>query len=1003
MVATRMGRDRIGGDSKRAPKPLVATAVRWGGMPSASELPSGTVSAEGSPAPVDRRRPSPLLERDADLAALRALLDAAREANGTLVAVEGSAGTGKTRLLAEARSIAADMGLRVLSARGGELEQEFAFGVVRQLFEPLLATAPVEERAELMAGAAGLAAPLFGESGLAEAPASGDVAFAILHGLYWLAANAALTQPTLLLVDDLHWGDAPSLRWLAYIAHRLEGLPLMLAVGTRPLRQAEQVALLTELVSDPAAVVLRPGALGPDSIAILARDVFAAEPDAEFCAACRDVTGGNPLYLRALLITLAADGVAPVAEAAARVHEVGPEPVARAVSLRLSRLSSEVGALAQAIAVLGQSAELGLAAALAGLERPVAAAASAALARAELLRVEQRLEFAHPVVRTAIYETIGPVERADAHRRAAGLLAEAGAEPEQAASHLQLIPPAGDPFATAILRDAARRALSRGAADAAVTYLRRALAETPADEDRAEMLWELGVAERGVDVAASVEHLGEAVGLIDDPVRHAEIALEYGRAQMYVNVDFAGTVRLLRRAVERLEGGSPELRELIEATILSTALGGDPELYPTAREQISRLDESELSGGFGTDVVLAALAHFEMRQGTDRARTLALAERSVARGLIERTAGYSLYYPPNALGVAGDVASAMAFYERAIGHARRSGDLLTLAGLLGFRGALATEQGDLLSAEQDLREGLDLSKEHGVAGSVLYSAAWLAEFLLERGALDEAESTLSQLALPEQVPVSMHFIFFLTARGRLRLDRHRAALEDFLAIGRIAEAVEIKNPAFRPWRSHAAAALHALGRDDEARELASEELELARRWGAPRTLGVSLRALGLVASPAECERRLREAVAVLAGSPSRLEHARALVDLGAALRRGNERTEARDVLRQGVELAQRCGANPLVERANEELAATGARPRKVLVTGIESLTASERRVAQLAAGESSNKEIAQALFVTVKTVEVHLSNAYRKLDIGSRRQLATALAAPHPEPVPAGG
>src|SRR4029077_8244070 len=185
------------------------------------------------------------------------------------------------------------------------------------------------------------------------------------------------------------------------------------------------------------------------------------------------------------------------------------------------------------------------------------------------------------------------------------------------------------------------------------------------------------------------------------------------------------------------------------------------------------------------------------------------------------------------------------------------------------------------------------------------------------------------------------------------------------------EAVAIHNPAFRPWRSNAAAALHVLGRDDEARETAFAELELARRWGAPRSVGIALRGLGLVAAAAEREPLLREAVEVLAVSPSRLEHARALVDLGAALRRGKQRSEAREILRQGVELAQRCGATPLVERANEELAATGARPRKVLVSGFESLTASERRVAQLAAEELSNKDIAQALFVTVKTVEVH--------------------------------
>jgi DNA-binding CsgD family transcriptional regulator len=240
----------------------------------------------------------------------------------------------------------------------------------------------------------------------------------------------------------------------------------------------------------------------------------------------------------------------------------------------------------------------------------------------------------------------------------------------------------------------------------------------------------------------------------------------------------------------------------------------------------------------------------------------------------------------------------------------------------------------------------------------------------------------------------MHFIFFLTARGRLRLDQRRPenALDDFLAIGRIAEAVEIHNPAFRPWRSHAATALHALGRDGEARELATEELELARRWGAPRPIGVALCTLGLIDGDTHGDVRLREAIDVLAASPARLEHAKALVQLGAARRRRNARVEAKELLREGVELAYRCGATALVERGNEELAATGARPRKILLTGLDSLTASERRVAQLAADELSNKDIAQALFVTVKTIEVHLSNAYRKLEIGSRRELAAALA-----------
>jgi DNA-binding NarL/FixJ family response regulator len=146
---------------------------------------------------------------------------------------------------------------------------------------------------------------------------------------------------------------------------------------------------------------------------------------------------------------------------------------------------------------------------------------------------------------------------------------------------------------------------------------------------------------------------------------------------------------------------------------------------------------------------------------------------------------------------------------------------------------------------------------------------------------------------------------------------------------------------------------------------------------------------------------LHEAVEVLAGSEARLEHARALVELGAALRRANQRTEARERLGEGVDLARRVGALGLAERGNEEIAATGARPRKVLRTGLDALTASERRVAQLAAEGMTNKEIAQTLFVTSKTVEVHLSSAYRKLEISSRAQLDKALLTPAQSPTPA--
>ena len=275
----------------------------------------------------------------------------------------------------------------------------------------------------------------------------------------------------------------------------------------------------------------------------------------------------------------------------------------------------------------------------------------------------------------------------------------------------------------------------------------------------------------------------------------------------------------------------------------------------------------------------------------------------------------------------------------------------------------------------------------------IYFHSDLADVLTNRGEMDEAEASLAALGLEEEVAESGHVIFFLGARGWLRYARRdfEGAASDWRRLGRCMETFEMHNPAVLAWRSHLALALLGLDRRDEALELAREEVELARAWGAPKPIGVALRARGLAEGGAEGIETLRESVAVLEGSTARLELARSLVELGAALRRANQRADARELLKQGLDLAVRSRAVPLVEQAEQELAATGARPRRLLLSGVESLTASERRVAGFAAEGLSNKDIAQALFVTTKTVEGHLSNVYRKLGIGSRGELPQAL------------
>src|SRR5262245_993274 len=420
-----------------------------------------------------------LLEREVQVAALRAVTEAARGGGGRFVVIEGSAGIGKTRLLAEARAIARSAGMRVLASRGGELEGEFAYGIVRQLFEPLVTSASRDLRAELLSGPAALVEPLFGGS---QPPGSQDVAaegsFAIVHGLYWLAANVATQRPTLLAIDDLHLAHTPSRGWLLYMTRRLEGVPLLVVAGTRsPEGEGHDPALVAELIADPEVAAIRPGPLGRASIAVLARELHGLEPDEAFCAALQTATGGNPLFVGAVLDAVAREGISPTAEHSARLLEIGAQGVARAVGLRLGRLRPAALALLRAASVLGDGIELRHVAALAGVEPSELGPAAAALVRLGLLRREDPLEFFHPVVRRAVYETLDVVERAAAHRLAAQLLLEAGAPPESAAGHLLRVVPQADAFVVSTLRQAADRSLAQGAAEAAVGYLTRALEE----------------------------------------------------------------------------------------------------------------------------------------------------------------------------------------------------------------------------------------------------------------------------------------------------------------------------------------------------------------------------------------------------------------------------------------------------------------------------------------------------------------------------------------------
>jgi DNA-binding SARP family transcriptional activator len=424
-----------------------------------------------------------LVERDGEMARLAQALTQLGAGTASRVLVEGPPGIGKTRLLDELCTLARGRGVRVLVARSSPLERSFGFGVVRQLLEPA-----VDE--DLLCAVAAPARSVFD---LAADPSDGSVA--VLHGLYAVTAQLAAEGPLLLAVDNLQWADAPSLRYLAYLAGRLSGLPAMIAATLRTGEDDETADLIAELAWDTDTLLLRPDPLTEDASRELVEHAYAQPVAPLFVAACHRTTGGNPLLLRQLLQALVTAGVKPDASHAQAVLAVGSRAVSSQVLLRLRRLPEPCRRVARTVAVLGETAHLSHVAALAGLPESDTAAAVATLTRGEMLRDDRLLGFVHPIIAEAIYRDLSAVERGLEHERAAGLLLAHGASAEQVAAHLLLAPTRGDAATVQVLREAARRAADRGAAESAVTYLRRALDEPPERSLRADVQAELHATE----------------------------------------------------------------------------------------------------------------------------------------------------------------------------------------------------------------------------------------------------------------------------------------------------------------------------------------------------------------------------------------------------------------------------------------------------------------------------------------------------------------------------
>lgn len=938
-----------------------------------------------------------LLERDAELSTIDETIGRARDGQGEVVVVTAPSGVGKTSLLGVARSRAIGQGLRVLTARGSDLEAEYAFGIVRQLFERVLASEPVGQDDGLLTGLAAPAAAVF-DPAVTVGRGAASTVFPPLNALAWLLTRLAAAQPVAMVVDDVQWADDESLRFLGFMARRIEEVPVALVVAGRPVEAGAEdtpVALLDLLISTAPErrVVLRP--LSASAVAMTVRERLGADADEGFCRAVAESTGGNPLFLEELLRVLAAEGVTPTADSVPAVGAAGPAAIGHYTDVRLGRHPVAVRRLAQAVAVLGDWCDQRLAARLSGSSEELTLAHCRALVDEGIFESASPPAFSHILLRDAVRRGLSPTERAAAHDRAAQVLIDEGAAPERIAFYLLLAPPSADPTRIAVLANAADEMRRRGAPQAALVYLRRAVQQEAAPAVRAELTRVLGNAEAyclQLDEAKS--SLEAALRLADGAEQRALCAFSLARLQHATGQTDESVDTLLEAIAGLAVGEAPALRTRLEIEVLGVArvsLRRRQLVIDRFPDLLARRAEARAAWPPAGDVLDAQLAWDQLRSGAPLRVAAETAGAALAGGRLSPDS-LALYAAIHVLIVADELAAAEGFLQRALRAATDRGLVVTMSMIHGYLARVAFQRGDVAKAAAHVDTGLDTATDVHFAVHTLQST--LVRVLMEQARLGEAEQVLARSVVADgAVPRSGFHLGLLDARSRLRAvqGRWRQAADDALLSGELYRVWGAELLLDHPWRGRAATALAQLGDEEASRALIDEQIRLARAAEAPRALGAALRTAATLGGSRDVLAFASEAVEVLEGIPARLELAKALEVLGVIQLERRDDGGGRASLQRAFELAVECSATALASRLRGTAPGVGDRRSPAHLSGVLALTAAEGRVARLAADGLSNRQIARQLFVGEKTVEAHLSRIYRKVSVTGREDLRAVL------------
>lgn len=929
-----------------------------------------------------------LLSREYEIGAVGRILRSAAAGIGCFLVASGEAGIGKTALLNEAVDRARGEGFRILQARGSYSEGDRSFGLARRLFGSAPAQSDVDIQIASVLAALSSSTPEFQNNG-GQGSSFIETSFADLDALNLLVSYLALErEPIVIAIDNLHWADRPTLRWLITLAERIESVPVAIFATVCGGIPGTDPALLDDLLFC-CSHELRITRLGFAAATTVMEEQLGASPDRSFVTACMYATEGNPLLLNELARALAEHGVRPDARAADSLSGVVIDSLARSTHVRLRRISPVALSLFRAIAVLDGQATFDRIALITGTDLGTAAENCSAMTQMGLVTAAQlHVKVSQPLVRNAIMADHASTARQALHAQAAKLLYLDG-EPENAiAEQLLLSSPLRETWVPTLLRSAAQTALVSGDPRAAILYLRRALAEPVDNDTRPVLLVEVANASTHTDIASAARSLAQAATLAPPAVLRDHLT--------------PAAFNLLV-----LSGREDQAAELINSDLTHTSA----QLNDSLTIRLALFAQGP-SGGIRTMANsldrLRALAPYNALEFGLAAMAEAVSDGSLTNvvSLAQRAAAYPISIPEDLMAHlaaiqvlcwAGNLMEAQDLCEAVVVTADRWQHRPLHALGLSVRSAIHRRLGSVSAAVDDARHGLDLLLACGIrrqAALIYVVLANLVLALTDSGFHNDALTALERSELNGNMPEGCGPAVLLLARGRLRCasDQTDAGIQDLIACGRQLTEQGITNPAIAPWRSEAAHSFVRAGQPHEAQRYADEEVTLARRWGEPGQIGAALRAQAIAYSGDASQLSIiSDSIAHLRTAGVKLELARSLIDYGLMLVQSDERVRARQPLREAVRLAREIECPNLVEQSKSAYAKTGGRLRNNPINGISSLTKSERNVAYIAATGKTNREIAKLLFVQQRTIEIHLTNAYRKLGIDGRSQLRKVI------------